>query len=150
MSKCNWKFAMRCRDYLGNTGDCRFDTTECEHHVTIPDAPPKSPLCPKCGSVIGQNQMNDGHWHCRNLSCDWTQPDPAQRPKIPDAREGLKWTEFREYRKGDYAWWYPSSDHPVQFESNYPESFNGFDKSIQGGKRWIAVKDKPAKSKPRN
>jgi hypothetical protein len=35
---------MRCRDYLGNTGDCRFDTTECEHHVTIPDAPPKCPI----------------------------------------------------------------------------------------------------------
>jgi hypothetical protein len=108
-----------------------------EHRATIPDAPPKSPLCPKCGSVIGQNQMNDGHWHCRNLSCDWTQPDPAQRPKIPEALEG--------YRAG--CWDYPQfRDGCMYFDmsGNLCNVWNPW--NPKDGKRWIAVKDAPAAS----
>jgi hypothetical protein len=84
---------MRCRDYLGNTGDCRFDTTECEHHVTIPDAPPK-----------------------------W------------------KATEWRELRQGD-SWFSP--------EGNLYHNATAEDIRASGyGKRWIAVKDAPAKPEP--
>ena len=135
MSKCNWKHWDLCRKSIP-TGDkqvrCLAERI-CEHKVTLPDAP--VPTCPKCGSSIGQNKMGDGHWHCRNLSCTWKQPDYEQRPKIPKPMKGRHAGEYRQPLDGEVVFY---QDCNGEWRLSHPCSVLNYGEK---DKRWIAVKD---------
>ena len=103
------------------------------YRVTLPDAP--VPTCPKCGSSIGQNKMGDGHWHCRNLSCTWKQPDYEQRPKIPKPMKGRHAGEYRQPLDGEVVFY---QDCNGEWRLSHPCSVLNYGEK---DKRWIAVKD---------
>jgi hypothetical protein len=104
------------------------------YRVTIPDDPPK---CPKCGESLSRAALNEP-WRCGGVNCVWSKPDPAQRPRMPDAREGYHATEYRVPKVGEY--FFSTTPVPCVCYCAMPGCVDG--------PVWIAVKDAPAKPEP--
>lgn len=128
--KCNWKNWVWCRHSIGPSVTC--DTNEeCEHKAQ----PAQQPLCPKCSGVLSRDDHNN-RYVCVTEACDWYQPDAEQRPKMPAPRYGYHY-EYRTPTTYDTFYGLDGIWHKLSITEQ-------LDHRINGGKRWIAIRDEPA------
>ncbi len=124
----------------GNIMPCAFDVRKI---LTAAIAEPeKGPLtCPKCNNSL-DNGRNSAIWVCDRHGCGYSQRDSAQRPKMPEPREGYHAGDCVIPVFGKHSAWF-SADNKNRIVIHTWESGAMPEPHVYQGYRWIAVKDEP-------